>query len=223
MDPYVAFGLAMCVLVGLSLGGTAWLAAHFNRRAKADLAERLAPLAAVLDGETDLEEATVKGRYRGQLAFGRVAAAQGGFGRLFHVEVVDAAGGAGWEWSSLPEKGAPAPKRAFEGDPAIERRLGADLDFAALAAAAVPDDLRQRFGFLYDPAAGMVRLSREMHGRLDIPDAETFRRQLDALVHLGEANRRAQGAPAPGAAAAPPDPSPEAAAPDSPPRPPAAG
>ena len=32
----------------------------------------------------------------------------------------------------------------------------------------------QRFGFLYDPAAGMVRLTREMRTRIDIPDADTF-------------------------------------------------
>ena len=49
------------------------------------------------------------------------------------------------------------------------------------------------FGFVYDPAAGMMRLTREMRTRLDIPDAETFLRQLALLQQLGEANRRAQG------------------------------
>lgn len=193
MNPYLAFGLAMCVIVGLSLAGTAWLAVHFNRRAKQDLQERLAPLAAVVGGEVDLDEATVKGRFQGQIAFGRVANAPGGFGRLFNVELVDSAGGVGWEWSSLPQKNAPAPTRTFEGDPDLERRLG--VDFAAMARA-VPDDLHQRFGFIYDPAAGMVRLSRQMATRVDIPDAPTFARQLDALRAIGEANRRAQTAPA---------------------------
>jgi hypothetical protein len=193
VNPYVAFGLAMCVIVGLSLAGTAWLAAHFNRRAKHDLQERLEPLAAVVGGDVDLDDAMVKGRYRGQLAFGRVANAPGGFGRLFNVEIVDAAGGSAWEWSSLPEKKALEPVRRFEGDSDLERRLG--IDFPAMAKA-VPDDLRQRFGFIYDPAAGMVRLSRAMATRLDIPDAETFARQLDALLTIGEANRRAQTAPA---------------------------
>ena len=56
----------------------------------------------------------------------------------------------------------------------------------------MPDDRAQRFGFLYDPEAGMVRLTREMRTRLDIPDAETFTRQLDTLHRIGEANRRAQ-------------------------------
>jgi hypothetical protein len=38
----------------------------------------------------------------------------------------------------------------------------------------------------------MMRLTREMRTRLDIPDAETFLRQLATLQELGEANRRAQ-------------------------------
>jgi hypothetical protein len=33
-----------------------------------------------------------------------------------------------------------------------------------------------------------------MRTRLDIPDAETFTRQLETLRRFGEANRRAQGA-----------------------------
>ena len=193
MNPYLAVTVAMCVIVVVSLAATAYLAAVFNRRAKADLAARLGPLAEAIGGEADIEEAKVTGRHAGQLAFGRVANAPGGFGRLFHVEVVDAAGGTGWEWSSLPVKDAPTPARAFEGDPALEGRLGVDWEELA---AVVPDAARQRFGFLYDPAAGMVRLTRAMRTRLDIPDAATFVRQLDALVRLGDANRRAQGAPA---------------------------
>lgn len=191
MDPYLATAIAMCGIVLFSLAGTAWLAAMFNRRAKADLQQRLEPLAAAIDGEADLEEARVEGRYQGQIAIGRMANAPGGFGRLFHVELVDAAGGEGWEWSSLPQKKLPDPVRTFEGDPALQERLG--IDFAAEAAAVVPEDRTQRFGFIYDPAAGMIRLTRDMRTRLDIPDAESFTRQLAALHRLGEANRQAQG------------------------------
>ena len=194
LDPYLAFGLAMCAIVLLSLAGTAYLAAMFNRRAKADLRDRLVPLAQMIDGEADLEEAAVSGRYRGQIAYARVVSAQGGMGRLFNVEIVDSAGGAPWEWSSLPEKNQPTPIRTFEGDPALEQRLSVDwTDLAQV----VPDDTKQRFGFLYDPEAGMVRLSRAMHGRNDIPDPATFTRQLDALLALGDANRAAQAAAGP--------------------------
>jgi hypothetical protein len=192
MNPYVATAIAMCAIVLLSLAGTAYLAAVMNRRAKEDLLARLQPLAAVIAGEPDIDEARVEGRFDGQIAIGRVANAPGGFGRLFHLELVDAAGGQRWEWSSLPDKKRPDPVRTFEGDPALKDRLG--LDFEALAAV-VPDDRAQRFGFLYDPEAGMVRLSREMRSRLDIPDAETFRAQIEILRRIGEANRRAQDAP----------------------------
>ena len=191
MNPYLATAIAMCVIVLLSLAGTAYLAAAFNRRAKSDLLSRLEPLAAAIDGEADVEEARIEGRYRGQIAIGRVANAPGGFGRLFHVELVDSAGGVPWEWSSLPDKKGPGLIRAFEGDPEVKERLLSSIDFEE-AATVVLDDRAQRFGFLYDPAAGMVRLTREMRTRLDIPDAETFTRQLETMQRIGEANRRAQ-------------------------------
>ncbi|MBL8128726.1 MAG: hypothetical protein JNM64_13895 [Chloroflexia bacterium] len=192
MNPYLATALAMCAIVLISLAGTAYLAAMFNRRAKADMQARLDPLAAALDGTADVEEARVDGRYNGQIAIGRVTNAPGGFGRLFHVELVDSAGGERWEWSSLPQKKPPALVRTFEGDPALEQRLG--IDFPEVAKV-VPNDEQERFGFLYDPEAGMLRLTREMRTRLDIPDAETFLRQLAVLQTLGEANRRAQAGP----------------------------
>ena len=190
MNPYLATAIAMAVIILLSLAGTAYLAAVLNRRAKADLLERLTPLAAAIKGTVDVEEARVEGRYRGQIAVGRVANAPGGFGRLFHVELVDAAGGEGWEWSSLVDRKNPEPVRAFEGDAALHERLGIDFEEAA---AVVPENRTQRFGFLYDPEAGMMRLTREMRSRLDIPDAAQFTRQLETLRLMGEANRRAQG------------------------------
>ena len=193
MNPYLATAIAMCVIVLLSLAGTAYLAAAFNRRAKSDLQARLEPLAAAIDGAVDVEEARVEGRFRGQIAIGRVANAPGGFGRLFHVELVDSAGGLPWEWSSLPDKKGPGLTRTFEGDLGVKERLLAGIDFED-AATVVPDNRAQRFGFLYDPAAGMIRLTREMRTRLDIPDAETFIRQLETLQRIGEVNRHAQSA-----------------------------
>lgn len=189
MNPYLATAIAMCAIVLISLAGTAYLAALFNRRAKADMRARLDPLADAIDGTADVEEARLEGRYNGQIAMGRVSNAPGGFGRLFHVELVDSAGGEKWEWSSLPQKKPPALTRTFEGDSALQERLG--IDFPTVAKV-VPNDEQERFGFIYDPEAGMMRLTREMRTRLDIPDAETFLRQLATLQELGEANRRAQ-------------------------------
>ena len=195
VNPYLATALAMCVIVALSLAATAYLAVVFNRRARADLAAALAPLADAVGGRLDLDEATVSGRWAGHLVFGRVANAPGGIGRLFHAEVIDAAGGTAWEWSSLPAKDANQPPiRAFESaDPILAHRLG--VDWPAAAAAAIPDPARERFGFLHDPQAGHVRLTRAMRTRRDIPDAATFVRQLDVLAAVARANRRAQGAP----------------------------
>jgi hypothetical protein len=193
VNPYLATAIAMCLIVLLSLAGTAYLAAVFNRRAKSDLLARLEPLAAAIDGAADVEDARVEGRFRGQIAIGRVANAPGGFGRLFHVELVDSAGGVPWEWSSLPNKKGPGLTRTFEGDPDVKERLLSGIDFEEVATI-VPDDRAQRFGFLYDPAAGMIRLTREMRTRLDIPDAETFTRQLETLQRIGEVNRRVQSA-----------------------------
>jgi hypothetical protein len=190
VNPYLATAIAMTVIVLLSAVATAYLAAVFNRRAKDDLRARLEPLATAVGGQVDVDEARIEGRYRGQIAIGRMASGQGGFGRLFHVELVDSAGGTGWEWSSLPDKKRGEPVRTFHGDSALRERLGIDFDEFAVI---VPDDHVQRFGVMYDPTAGMVRLTREMRSRLDIPDAETFTRQLEALRQLGEANRRAQG------------------------------
>ena len=149
----------------------------------------LDPLAAAIDGTADVEEARLEGRYNGQIAIGRVSNAPGGFGRLFHVELVDSAGGEKWEWSSLRQKKPPALIRTFEGDLTLEQRLGVDFPEVVKV---VPNDEQERFGFMYDPDAGMMRLTREMRTRLDIPDAETFLRQLATLRALGEANRRAQ-------------------------------
>ena len=194
MNPYLATAIAMCAIVLVSLAGTAYLAAMFIRRAKADMQARLDPLAAAIGGTADVEEARLEGRYNSQIAMGRVSNAPGGFGRLFHVELVDSAGGEKWEWSSLPQKKPPALIRTFEGDPALEARLGVDFPEVAKV---VPNDEQERFGFIYDPDAGMMRLTREIRTRLDIPDADTFVRQLAVLQNLGEANRRAQmGLPA---------------------------
>src|SRR5690242_17518785 len=109
----------MCVIVGLSLAGTAYLAVVFNRRAKRDLTAALAPLAEVVSGESHVEDAFVKGRYAGHIAEGRMANASEGVGRVFRTEIVDPAGGTAWRLTSTPPRqpGEP-PDRVFDGDDA---------------------------------------------------------------------------------------------------------
>jgi hypothetical protein len=65
------------------------------------------------------------------------------------------------------------------------------------ASSIVTEAEHQRYGFAYDREAGIVRLSRAMRTRLDIPDPATFVAQLDTLVRLAAINRRVQSAPDP--------------------------
>lgn len=191
VNPYLATTIAMCLILALSLGGTAYLAAYFNRRAKNDLEGKLRPLAEAVHGSVDLDGAVVEGRYDGDLVFGRVETGAGGIGRVFHVDRIDAAGGARWERSFLPSRNdSRAAAVAFESDdPSLEERLG--LDWAGLSEV-VANATTTRFGFIYDPVAGHVRLTRAMASRNDIPDASRFLRQLDALGKIARENRRAQ-------------------------------
>ncbi len=194
VNPYVSFSIAMCLIVLLSLGVTAYLAVMFNRRAKVDLREALAPLAELVGGEVDVEEARVEGRYAGHLVEGRVARAGEGPGRVFQTSIVDAAGGTSWERTSTPSKQGDEPPRVSfsSADPNLESGLEVAWD-RMMESVLQPQADRYRID--YDPASGRLRFQRPMRTRRNIPNAEAFRRQLDLLVALGPANRRAQGAP----------------------------
>ncbi len=194
MNPYISFSIAMCLIVLLSLGVTAYLAVMFNRRAKIDLGEALAPLAELAEGEVDLEEAAVQGRYAGHLVEGRVARAGDGPGRVFQTSIVDAAGGTAWERTSTAIKqGEEPPRVSFSSaDSNLEPALAVVWDQMMEPVLQPGAD---RYCVDYDPASGRLRFQRPMRTRRDIPSQEAFRRQLDFLVALGPINRRAQGAP----------------------------
>ena len=188
MNPYVATALAMCLIVVLSLVGTGYLAAHFNRKAKVDLRLKLEPLAAAIEGELELEEATVSGRYRGQLSEGRMANATDGPGRVFFTRVVDAAGGVKWRWTVSAPKLVTDPREiSFEcADDGVRARLDAGLAPLLQPLIDMPGWTRVE----YDPEAGTVRLTKPMRTRHDIPEPERFVAQLDALIAIGEFNRQ---------------------------------
>src|SRR5215216_7284635 len=94
----------MCVIVLLSLIATAYMAMYFNKRAKADLQQAMAPLAEVIEGEIDLEEAVVRGRFGGHIAEGRMATSIIGAGRVFHTTIIDSAGGSKWAYYAVSSK-----------------------------------------------------------------------------------------------------------------------
>jgi hypothetical protein len=136
----------------------------------------------------ELEEATVKGCHEDALAFGRVANAQGDSAassipswstpRGRSMGVVEPAG-----------KGSAGAEADLRGRPGAGRTLGLDFErwrpWCRRPGAAL--------GLCLRPAAGMVRLSRAMRTRADIPDAAQFVAQLDALATIGDANGGRRG------------------------------
>jgi hypothetical protein len=190
VNPYVSFGLAMCLVVLVSAVLTGYLAVHFNRRARADLETALTPLAALIDGTTNLEKPEVRGKFQGQIAGGMLASDETRMGRVFHSWLIDAAGGTQWSYIARlsPGEGA-AVEEGFTG---TGGNTGVELQHH------VAETLRPFLtapGWVrveYDPGPGHVRLTRPMRTRRDIPSVEQFERHLELLLQIGELNRRLQ-------------------------------
>ncbi|CAN5478167.1 hypothetical protein BH23CHL4_BH23CHL4_03050 [soil metagenome] len=193
MNPYLAFGLAMCAVLFLALAGTSYLAVYFNRKAKEDLEAALTPLAEVIEGEIDLEEASLSGRYRGHLTSAKVSTLPGGMGRVFLISLIDGAGGDPWQWTLTRSKEPGGdPAGAFGDEPGPDglwEAAGSGLE----AMITDPSLIEAWFRVAYDPAAGYVQLTRPMRNRRDIPSAGSFRHLLDALYAIAASNRAAQG------------------------------
>lgn len=186
MNPYLAVTLVMCGVIFVALAATAYMAVYFTRKAKADLQQALTPLAAVLDGEADIEEAQVQGRYAGKLAFGRMAHAEGGPVRVFQTELIDAAGGEKWLYVSYPAKGTTEFRP--EGSPMFR-----ELDVLRRGDLASMLEVRgDWFQLDYSPEGGYVRLTTPMSTRKDIPSEAEFRRRLTFLDELSDRNRALQ-------------------------------
>ena len=191
VNPYVATGLAMCSIMLVALVGTAYLAVYFNRRAKADLERLMTPLAAVIGGTVDLEDAEVSGSYGGNLVMARMANAAAGTVRLFQIDMIDAAGGTGWNYVyARPRKQETAPRIEFESKLMDIRTNLAHLGEDRLAP--LQPNAADWLQVEYNPDVGHVRLARPMKSRNDIPTAEAFERDLRYLVELGNENRALQ-------------------------------
>lgn len=192
MNPYLAAGLAMCAVLFISLALTAYMAVYFNRRSKADLEAALRPLADLLDeGTLDLEAATVQGRFDRRLVIAKVTTAEGGPVRVFRTDLVDAAGGVKWLLVSLPpKKGQVDRLEEFEStDSALRQRLA--LPEKAELADRV-DAGKEWLQLEYDPDGGVVRLTKPMDTRKDIPGVELFRSTLELLATVAVRNREVQ-------------------------------
>jgi hypothetical protein len=186
MTVYIVFGLVMLGVVVVSLLVTGNLAATFNERAKSDLKNALTPLADLLDGDVDVDEATVSGKFNGQITVGKVVSGPGGMGRLFQTTFVEPAGGS--RWSAVvtrPKTDDQDWERTFEGaSTPIREFVFAELD----SLLAFPG----WFEVIYDPEAGAFRLTRAMQSRRDIPTLERFTLYLQTLERIASENRRVQ-------------------------------
>jgi hypothetical protein len=191
MNPYLSFSIAMCGVVIVALGGTAYLAVYFNRRSKKDMEASLAPLAEIINGTVDVEEGLVTGRYDDQIAEGKVSTMPGGMARIFLVSVVESAGGKPWEWTLTRSKepGGADESRFREEIPGVTDRIEPLL----IPLKNDPDLEGIWFRIEYDPQSGILKLTRPMRVRRDIPGSEAFQRYLDALIATAAENRAAQG------------------------------
>ena len=183
----------MCLVILIALFGTGYLAVYFTRRAKADLERLLVPLAASIDGESDIDEAEVKGKFNGTIVEGRMAGAAAGTVTLWQTDLIDAAGGAAWNFvysRPNPKKKNPeeeieivtesAPIRAW-----LETWTVHDLE---LIRPAETDWVQVE----YNPEAGRIRVARPIHGRNGIPHPEAFGFDLVFAENVGKLNRARQ-------------------------------
>ena len=193
MNPYLATGRAMCAIIFVAVFGTAYLAVFFNRRAKADMKATLTPLAEAIGGTVDVDEATIEGRFDGTIAQARVTGAEGGAGRVFQIDIIDAAGGARWRYRSIAHRDSPDPTSEFD-SARPDLRMMLDPEFAIEKLRTIANPSRHWFWLEYDPEGGYVRLTSPMQTRRDIPDLEAFMTRLTYLRALGTANRAVQQA-----------------------------
>jgi len=183
----------MCLVILVALVGTGYLAVYFTRRAKADLERLLVPLAERIDGEADVEEAQVEGRWNRTLVQGRMARAAAGTVTLWQTDLIDAAAGVGWNFVYS----RPNPKK---------KNPDAEIDIVTESAPIRSwleswrvEDLEpirpQETDWVqveYSPTAGYIRIARPMHGRNDIPSPEAFVADLEFAEGIGNRNRAMQ-------------------------------
>lgn len=193
MNPYVATGLAMCLVILIALVGTAYLAVYFTRRAKADVLRLLTPLAELTDGEADVDEAEVKGKWKDTIVLGRMANAAAGTVTLWQSDLIDSAGGETWNFVYS----RPNPKKK---DPAEEIEIvteSAEIrswleTWTAEDIAPIQPLETDWVQVEYSPEAGSIRVARPIKGRNQIPTADAFARDLDFAYAIGAENRQRQ-------------------------------
>lgn len=194
MNPYIATGLAMCLVIVIALIGTGYLAVYFTRRAKADVQRLLAPLAELLDGEADVEEAQVTGKWRDTLALGRMANAAAGTVTMWQTDVIDSAGGTGWNFVySRPNLKKDRPEEIEIVTDSAELRTWLET-WSVNDITPIQPNETDWVQVEYSPEGGHVRIARPIHGRNGIPAPDAFASDLDFAYDIGAQNRTRQEA-----------------------------
>lgn len=192
MNPYVATGLAMCLVIVVALVGTAYLAVYFTRRAKADVERLITPLAEMINGEANVDEAEVTGRWKDTMVLGRMANAAAGTVTMWQSDVIDSAGGEAWNFVySRPnvKKDRPEEIEIVTESAELKRWLETwTVEDIESIQPAETDWVQVE----YSPEGGYVRVARPIQGRNGIPAPEAFASDLNFAHAIGGLNRELQ-------------------------------
>lgn len=194
MNPYIATGLAMCLVVVISLIGTAYLAVYFTRRAKADVKRLLTPLAELTDGEADVDEAEVSGKWKDTIVQGRMANAAAGTVTMWQSDLIDSAGGEDWNFVySRPNQKKERPEEIEIVTESAELRSWLET-WTVEDIAPIQPGTTDWVQVEYSADGGYIRIARPIQGRNGIPAPDAFASDLDFAHRVGAENRQLQEA-----------------------------
>ena len=194
MNPYVATGLAMCLVIVVALVGTGYLAVYFTRRAKADVRRLLSPLAEMINGEADVEEAHVTGRWKDTMVIGRMANAAAGTVTMWQSDLIDSAGGEYWNFVySRPNEKKQRPEEIEIVTESADLREWLETWTMADLSPIQPRET-DWVQVEYSGDGGYIRIARPIQGRNGIPEPDAFASDLDFAYAIGSQNRQRQEA-----------------------------
>lgn len=184
----------MCLVILVATVGTAYLAVYFTRRAKADVQRMLTPLAELTDGEADVDEAEVNGKWKDTIVQGRMANAAAGTVTLWQSDLIDSAGGKTWNFVySRPNAKKERPEEIEIVTESSELRTWLETWTAEDITPIQPHET-DWVQVEYSPEGGYVRIARPIKGRNEIPTPEAFESDLNFAHGIGAENRQLQEA-----------------------------
>ena len=192
MNPYVATGLAMCLVILIALIGTGYLAVYFTRRAKADVERLITPLAEMIDGEANVDDAEVTGRWKDTMVIGRMANAAAGTVTMWQTDLIDSAGGQDWNFVySRPNLKKERPEEIEIVTESPELRTWLET-WTVNDIAAIQPGATDWVQVEYSMEGGYIRIARPIPNRNGIPNPEAFAHDLDFAHAVGIRNRQYQ-------------------------------